>query len=74
MFEKPIANLSPFVIVKQLCGILGTPKSVEKLKYGTLLVECSTFQQAKNLLGTKTFFGADVAVSAHSSLNSCNSL
>ena len=44
---------------------------MKKLKNDTLLVECSTFQQAKNLLGTETFFGANVSVSAHPSLNSC---
>ena len=38
--SKPVTKLSPFIIEKQLSGILGTPKSVKKLKDQTILVEC----------------------------------
>ena len=37
--EKPITSLSPFVIEKQIEASIGTPKSVKKLRNGTLLVE-----------------------------------
>ena len=30
--SKPVSKLSPFIIEKQLSSILGTPKSVKKLK------------------------------------------
>ena len=36
--EKPITTLSPFVIEKQIEAAIGTPKTVKKLKNGTLLV------------------------------------
>ena len=68
--EKPITKLSPFVIQKTLQSILGTPKSVKKLKDDTLLVECSTMQQTKNLLGHKQFFGLGVFIKPHPTLNS----
>ena len=68
--NKPITKVSPFAIEKQLSGILGTPKSVKNLKNGTILVECNTRQQSKNLLKNKTFVGQDVDIYAHKTLNS----
>ena len=35
-------KLSPFAIQKGLVGLSGEPKSLKKLKNGTLLIECST--------------------------------
>ena len=37
--EKPNTSLSPFVIEKQIESMIGTPKTVKKLKNGTLLIE-----------------------------------
>ena len=54
--SHPITKLSPFVVEKQLLSILGTPKSVKKLRNDTILVECFTKQQAENLLKHKKFF------------------
>ena len=39
MEEKAVTSLSPFIIEKQIESIIGTPKSVKKLKNKTLLVE-----------------------------------
>ena len=77
---NPITKVSPFAIEKQLSGILGTPKSVKKLKNETILVECNTRQQSENLLKNETFVGQDVYIYAHTTLNSsrgvvrCNDL
>jgi hypothetical protein len=68
--DKPITKLSPFVIEKTLSGILGTPKSVKKLKNESILVECNTKIQADNLLKNETFFGQRVNIHPHSALNS----
>jgi hypothetical protein len=38
---KPLTKVSPFVIQKSLQGIIGTLKSVKKLKSGALLLEVS---------------------------------
>ena len=63
--NKPMSKVSPFVIEKQIQSILGTPKSVKKLKNGTLLVQCKTKKQADNLLGNKLFFGTDYYTNLH---------
>ena len=67
--EDPITNLSPFVIEKQIEAILGTPKSVKKLKNKTLLVETNRKTQTENLLKVKKFFNLNVTVSEHKTLN-----
>ena len=58
--SNPVTKLSPYVIEKQLHGILGTPKSVKKLKNNTILVQCFTRQQSENLLKNKKFFQQNV--------------
>ena len=65
--EKAVTSLSPFVIEKQMESIIGTPKSVKKLKNKTLLVETSRKSQTENLLKISTFFGLRVSVSEHQS-------
>ena len=67
--ETPITNLSPFVIEKQIEAIIGTPKSVKKLKNKTLLVETTRKTQTENLLKIKKFFNLNVNVSEHKTLN-----
>ena len=64
--------MSPFLIEKQISSIIGTQKSVEKLKDQTLLIECFTKQQMLNLLKHSKFFDADVKIFPHPFfLNSC---
>ena len=68
--EKAVTTLSPFVIEKQIESLIGTPKSVKKLKNKTLLVETCRKAQTDNLLKISTFFGLKVSVTEHTSLNS----
>ena len=68
--EKPITSLSPFVIEKQIEAIIGTPKSVKKLRNQTLLVETTRKSQTENLLKLKQFFNLPVEVTTHKTLNS----
>ena len=53
--EKPVTSLSPFVIEKQIESMIGTAKSVKKLKNGTLLVETTRKTQTENLKKTDLF-------------------
>ena len=68
--EKPITSLSPFVIEKQIEASIGTPKSVKKLRNGTLLVETTRKAQTENLLKLNKFFNLPVEVTQHKTLNS----
>ena len=43
--DKPITSLSPFVIEKQIEALIGTVKSVKKLRNQTLLVETTRKSQ-----------------------------
>ena len=70
MEEKAVTSLSPFIIKKHIESIIGTPKSVKKLKNKTLLVETCRKSQTESLLKVSTFFGLRVSVSEHQSLNS----
>ena len=56
MEEKAVTSLSPFIIEKQIESIIGSPKTVKKLKNKTLLVEKNGKSQTENLLKTTTFF------------------
>ena len=67
MEEKAVTSLSPFIIEKQIESIIGTPKSVKKLKNKTLLVETCRKSQTESLLKFSTFFGLRVSVSEHQS-------
>ena len=68
--SNPVTSLSPFVIEKQIESLIGTPKSVKKLKNKTLLVETNRKSQTENLLKITSFFNLKVSVSQHNSLNS----
>ena len=68
--SDPVTSLSPFIIEKQIESLIGTPKSVKKLKNKTLLVETNRKSQTENLLKIKSFFNLKVNVSEHNSLNS----
>ena len=50
--------------------MIGTAKSVKKLKNGTLLVETTRKTQTENLKKQTSFFGVPVEVTEHKSLNS----
>ena len=65
---KPITSLSPFIIEKQIESLIGTPKSVKKLKNELLLVETSRASQPDSLLKIKKFFNMKVSVSEHNSI------
>ena len=65
-----MTSLSPFVIEKQIESLIGTPKSVKKLKNKTLLVETNRKTQTENLLKVTSFFNLKVSVSEHNTLNS----
>ena len=73
-YEKPITSLSPFVIEKQIEALIGTPKSVKKMRNQTLLVETIRKIQTEQLLKCKTFFNLPVEVSEHKTLNSSNGI
>ena len=66
--DKPITSLSPFIIEKQTESLIGTPKNVKKLKYGTLLVETNRKSQTDNLLKITKFFNINVTVTEHKTL------
>ena len=68
--SNPVTSLSPFVIEKQIESLIGTPKSVKKLKNKTLLVETNRKSQTENLLKVTSFFNLKVSVSQHNGLNS----
>ena len=68
--SNPVTSLSPFVIEKQIESLIGTPKSVKKLKNKTLLVETNRKTQTENLLKITSFFNLKVSVTEHNSLNS----
>ena len=53
--QKPITSLSPFIIEKQIEALIGTPKTVKKLKNHTLLVETTWKSQTENLLKVNKF-------------------
>ena len=68
--EETLKKLSPFAIQKGLQGLAGEPKTVKKLRNGSLLVECSTESHSKNLLKSKSLCGISITVNPHTYLNS----
>ena len=72
--EHLLSKLSPFVIEKELVSLARSPKSVKKLKNGTLLVKVEKAQHSINLLGLKRFFEIPVKSYARGSLNSSRGL
>ena len=65
--SNSVTSLSPFVNEKQIESLIGTPKSVKKLK--TLFAETNRKSQTENLKVT-SFFNLKVLVSEHNSRNS----
>ena len=67
--NKPITFLSACVIEKQVEALIGSARSVKKLRNQTLLVEKTRKSQTENLLKTRTFFNLPVEVSEYNTLN-----
>ena len=72
--EQPLSKLSPFVLEEVLVGLAGSPKSVKKLKSGSLLVEVEKAIHAKNLMKIKHFFNIPAKCVPHNSLNTCKGI
>ena len=60
---NPVTSLSPFIIEKKNESLIGTPKSVKKLKNKTLLVETNRKSITDNLFKITSFFNLKVSVS-----------
>ncbi|KAJ8043222.1 hypothetical protein HOLleu_10217 [Holothuria leucospilota] len=67
---KGLTSLSPFAINKGIEGVVGTPKSIKRLRSGDILVEVSRSTQANNLLKTTSLIDTPIQVTPHRSLNS----
>ena len=67
--ESPLSKLSPFAIQKGFQAIAGTLKSINRLRDGSFLVECSRKAQATDLR-TVMFVDRPVKVAIHKALNS----
>ena len=67
---NPINKLSPFAIEKAILGMVGSVKSIKKLRKGSLLVEVASFTQSKNIAKIDRLANVPVLVSPHKSLNS----
>ena len=57
-----LKKLSPFAIQKGLEGLAGEPKSVKKLRSGSLLIECATEHHSKILLKSKLLCNISINV------------
>ena len=66
---KPLTKVSPFVIQKGLQGIIGTPKSVKKMKSGALLIEVAKKAQSTSLMNIKDLADIPVVGKPHYGLN-----
>ena len=67
--DQPLSKLSPFVIEKVLVGLAGSPKTVKKLRSGSLLVEVEKSTHSKTLMKIKHFFNIPAKCVPHTSLN-----
>ena len=68
--EIELNKQSPFLIAKGLAGLASEPKSIKKLRNGTLLVECAKEQHANLLLASTTLAHIPIKVTPHTALNS----
>ena len=48
--SAPLANLSPFAILKGVNGIAGALKDIKKVRSGQILIECGKNAHADNML------------------------
>lgn len=68
--SRPLSGLSPFAIAKGIKGLSGEPKSITKLRNGSLLVECATQLHSNMLLKSTSLIDRPIRVSPHRTLNS----
>ena len=68
--SNPVTSLSPFTIEKQIESLIGTPKSVKKLKNKFYWWKPIEKTQTENLLKATSFFNLKASVTEHNSLNS----
>ena len=69
--ETPLSKLSPFKIEKILSKSL-KPKTVKKLKKGTLIIEICNKNQADEILKWKHFDNIKIKTYLYNSLNTCH--
>ena len=67
---KPLSKLNPFAAEKALKGISPSFPVVQRLRDGTLLIECDKVSQANSLRRTTQLASVPVKVSPHRSKNS----
>jgi hypothetical protein len=65
---------NPFLVAKTIQSVAGELKTVKRLRDDSLLLECVSFQQAKNLLSLTQFAGTPVLSAPHRTLNSCRGI
>lgn len=68
--DQPLRGLSPFAVSKGIEGLIGSAKSVKRLRSGDILVETLRPVQADSLLKATLLVGVPIKVSPHRSLNS----
>ena len=67
---KNLQHVSPFLINKAFVGAGGSPKSIRKLRNGTLLIEATNEKQAKTFLKMRSFYNQiPIVVEPHTTLN-----
>ncbi|XP_064460269.1 uncharacterized protein LOC135370454 [Ornithodoros turicata] len=67
--SKPLSNVSPFAIAKELEKAIGKSYSAKKLTTGDLQIEVQTRQQSSTLVSLNRIAGIPVTVSRHRTLN-----
>ena len=72
--DKPITSLSLFIIEKQIESIIGTSKTVKKIKKWNSFGQTNRKSQTDNLLKITIFFNINVTVTEHKTLNSCKGI
>ena len=72
--EGALRKLSPFASDKGLQGLAVNLKSINKLRDGTLLVNCATDSHSRNLLKSRLLCNVPIKVAPHFSLNSCKGM
>ena len=69
--EGDFSKTSPFLIQKAIESVVGTAKTIKKLRSGELLIEVQSYIQAKNLKKCTKISNISINVSLHRTLNNC---
>ena len=67
--EEKVASLSPFIIEKVI-GLIGTLKTVKKLRDNSILIETLRKGQTEQLLRQTKFYNINVRIFPHPTINS----